>query len=262
MDLVQAYSSDSDIDSDSDSSLKEEAEQDKLPLLPPSLLDKYHIEPSVKKRKVDTMINRIWTSFIYLDWRLTARDRNTLSQYLALCNTKFKSYEVDFKPLFYSNFGTPLNLHLTLSPNLRFATETARDKFFSRLQDRLLDRPGWLDRTVQLQSQPTLLRTSGRQTTFLTLPVSFKLFQDYIHPIFSDINATLAQESLSLTEKISESFITHAHVSIAKTWATTLPADLVLPPLPTTLAIPADHSLQYDRNRESLTLALPNREMV
>lgn len=263
MDILQDYSSDSDIDSDTEcSNLSNQQQEDKLPLLPPGLLDKFHIEPSTKKRKVEDMNNRVWTSFIYLDWRLTSRDRNTLSQYLTLCNSKFKAFGVDFQPMFHSEFGTPMNLHLSLSPNLMFPTETIRDKFFSLLQDKFLEKPGWTDRTVPLLRTPILVKSPRVETTFLTLPVSPQALDEYIRPLFSDIITLFTSEQLSIEHSISQNFIDKAHVTIAKTYSPQMPPNLLPPVLTTTLAIPCDHRVQYDRNRESLTLTLPNPERV
>lgn len=264
MEILQEYSSDSDTDSDTKGSNPADGQhqEDELPLLPPGLLDKFHIEPSTKRRKVEGMKTKFWTSFIYLDWRLTSKDRNTLTQYLTLCNSKFKAYGVDFQPLFYSKFGTPVNLHLSLSPNLMFLTETTRDRFFALLQDRLLEKPGWSDRTVPLEKNPMLIRSPRADITFLTLSVSSKTLEEYIRPLFSEIITPFTSEQFLINQNIPENFINRAHVSIAKTYSAQLPAELPLPPLTTTLAIPSDHRVQYDRNRASLTLTLPNRERV
>ena len=261
--LLEGYSSESESD----------CEEDKLPQQVDSsainrkLFDKYHIKPTTgpKRNTPDHLMKtRFWTSFVYIDWRLTSKERRLLSGYLAQCNNQYKKYGIEFKPLFYSDLGTPLNLHVSLSPNLKFGDRDERDQFFNILQNNLALKVS-KSFTIPLERHPKLLKAPGSLTTFLTLPIDPNILTKYIKPLFNEIailwnsrhNLTMSlQPELSL----DESFINKAHVSIAKTWSPIPQSDemtLLLPPLDNTLMIPENHRIQYDRDRESLTLNIP-----
>lgn len=256
MDLLQGYSSESDSESRTGS---ESEEPNSLPELPVKLLDKYHIAPSTNlEMNANRLKGFLWTSFIYLDWRLTSRDRRIFTEYVIKCNNQCKPYGIEFKPLFYSDFGTPLNLHVTLSPNLQFSSEQTRNLFFSTLQETLKN-SHIASCQVPLQRGAMLLRAPEGHSTFLTLPVDPLALQEYILPLHNAVASTCKAMDITLSPSFS---ISKSHVSLARTWAEVPPKlSTILPPLDCHLAIPENHRVQYDRNRESLTLHLfPKRK--
>lgn len=273
MDLLESYYS-----SESDCESEENSKSNLIDtgLLNRPLLDKYHIKPTVNPDRTASyhlMKTRFWTSFIYIDWRLTSKDRQILTQYVNQCNSRYSVYGVEFKPLFYSDLGTPQNLHVSLSPNLKFSNEDERDRFFNILQNNLMlkgsklfgncvSRKGSI--SIPLERQPKLLKAPGSSATFLTFPIDKTILANYVKPLFNEIaNLWNSMDGILKFSQpdipVNESFIDKAHVSIAKTWST-IPPDTIsslLQPLDTTLLIPANHRIQYDRNRESLTLKIP-----
>lgn len=263
MDLLGGYSSESECDTENEIEEDKISQQFDTSLINRKLLDKYHIKPTTSlKRTISErlMKTRFWTSFIYIDWRLTSKDRQILSRYLTHYNNQYGKYGIEFRPLFYSDLGTPLNLHVSLSPNLKFSTEFERDKFFDNLQKNLALKMS-KSYTISLERHPVLMNTPGSLATFLTLPIDSNTLLNYIKPLFNEI-ATLwnSRDNIAGSPQpelfLTESFINKAHVSVAKTWSK-IPQNaksLLLPPLDTPLVIPENHRVQYDKDRESLTL--------
>lgn len=262
MDLIQENYPSSSSDEEDLYQNRQEGTEDSLPRLPEDLLDKYHIGVSMGRNTSSvTSALAYWTSFIYIDWRLSFRDTRLLSQYVSQCNIAFAKQGVKFNPLFYSSLGTRQNLHLSLTPNITFLSRDQRSQFFERLQGRLVAAEQRQDLTrheIPLDlNHPQILLSS--RWLFLTFPITPLCIEEYLAPLHNVI-ARECKDFVSLPDNF------HPHVSIARAeYSSNKHIDIDNLDLNITtiepILISKDHKVKVDSDRNSLTL-WPNAEIV
>ncbi|CCF59632.1 hypothetical protein KAFR_0H02230 [Kazachstania africana CBS 2517] len=186
---------------------KVQGKQAHLPPVPDSIGAKYHIEPNITKFEHEEMSLQFkigqWTSFIYLQWKPTAKQRilfnEIISDYNQLFNDKFKTKILDrfeFKPTYRSDLGSPHPLHVSLSRNLTFNKQERRDEFITTLAGQI--KAAQINPfQLQLQSRPQLFQSQFDATTlFLVLPLDPHTIKKQITNLHEVIKRTMIQYAL------------------------------------------------------------------
>ena len=186
--------------------------------VPDAVHSKYHIAPSIQirkqeKRNENTSISlsslpemgnpsRVpqrlftvgqWTSFVYFEWRPSSRDRILLNRCINECNKLMKPLGLKFDPLYMTQLGSPLPLHVSLSPNMSFKTQDERDLFYTRVVNEI--KVSEILRPFDLEFEPVLEvmgpSSFDRDVRFLVFKISKQQRDTQIRELFDILNRCL-----------------------------------------------------------------------
>ena len=260
--------------------------------VPDIVHSKYHIAPSIQKRRRTTeqsnkntsislslsemkspdCVSRFftvgqWTSFVYFEWRPSSRDRLLLNRCINECNKLMKPLGLRFNPLYMTELGSPLPLHVSLSPNMRFKKQGERDLLYTRVVNEL--KISQMLRPFDLEFEP-VLEVMGpssfhRDVRFLVFKISKKQRETQIRELFDILNRCLVGIE-GYQDKFTFFRPEMAHLSIGRL---VMPEELTnalqlhtgsgaltkkLASLRTETPRIAVNSIRFDRNRESLPI--------
>ncbi|CCD26032.2 phosphoric diester hydrolase NDAI_0G02550 [Naumovozyma dairenensis CBS 421] len=236
----------------------ENTNDDQLPPIPDSILNKYHIEPNLAKydieqtspsqnkstkvmylRSSQRKLDQFWQAFIYLECKPTRGDRQFLSQIISTTNNNAKLHTsmtnngtaLKFSPLYRSKLGSPQNLHVTLTPNIPFASEALRDSMLQVLSDKINKckiRPFVLE--FESARACKLLRSVVNDKLFLALDVKEEIKRNQLMEIHEIIDETLKKVipeyySQSWKNRAKDFYLNNAHMSLAE--SNTVPSRMV-----------------------------------
>lgn len=242
MPLVEHYE-----DSDEESL---DAKSQALPPVPESVLHKYHLAPAIEMLRSGSGA-AAWRSFVYLEWRPSARERARLTRLVARANELLAAQLPDarFEPLHYSCLGAPAPLHVSLSRTLQFSSDHQRAAFFQDLRERASDIPSF---TLQADRRLQLYASESNHSAYLAFPVA----GSSLTQLFDAVQAALPIDTHHASLLASS-----AHMSIAR--AVNIPSATVWDHITRDLAqelewLPSFQATEFrvDRNRESLSVPL------
>lgn len=203
----------------------------KLPPIPSSVYDKYQIPPNTDKyiectdngmslgaiKGSDVFKRNIgkWSCFLYIEYRPSSTEREmiskTLSQFNQSWQKKLPGTDI-FEPLHYTTLGVPVPLHISLTKNIPFDSETQRDRFYNILVPKVAQL-----RQHLVQFEDTLRFYGSPQTTsvFLGYNVAQSVKDNIIKDITDNIESALIDSGLSESDKMV-TVPSFSHMSIAK----------------------------------------------
>lgn len=195
------------------------------------LLSKYHIKPSLKK--VNQMnANKFWTTFLYIEYRTSTQWRLQLNDYL-----RVNSLNKWVEPLYFTSFGSPDPLHISLSGNIQFHDLNKRQLFVKNLTQSSRNMEPF---NLELESIPKIF------DSHLVLLVKQN---DCLHKLINELQIVADKFKIPYD---ADNFHTNAHLSIAKI-VKRIPQGTSLTPLPQ-LPIINCNSLKYDLDRSSMSI--------
>lgn len=257
------------------SSSEDNSDDDKLPVVPHSILDKYHIGPSINtadyNKDNSTMsvkfpAKSFWNTFIYLEWRPTTRDRQQLFKLVTHYTEVFKrnGIPIKIKPLYWSDLGSPRPLHVSITSNISFNNVNNRDKLLERLQIEI-QKSNIKPFEMTFNRKPKFMRScSNPKVCFLVLDIETEIKKKYmiqLHRIIEKCKKELNSKTLFNLD------ILQSHMSIAQVH---FKHDTKSPDIDTLNQViedePADNveipsfevnAVKFDKNRQSLSIRLP-----
>ena len=257
------------------SSSEDNSDDEKLPAVPDSILDKYHIGPSINKKNsnqdnssmnIKFPVKSFWNTFIYLEWRPTMRDRQQLFKLVTYYTDVFKRNKVPvkIKPLYWSDLGSPRPLHISITSNISFNNVNHRDKLLEKLQNEI-ENSNIKPFEMTFNEKPKFLRSYSNPTIyFLVLDIETEIKKNYIIHLHRIVEKCREGLNCNILFNLD---VLQSHMSIAEVH---MKRDSNLPDIDTLNQIIEDESasnvnipsfevnaIKFDKNRQSLSIRLP-----
>lgn len=258
-----------------DSSSEDSSDDDRLPAIPSSVLDKYHIGPSFtsansNKEKsamsIKSSAKSFWNTFIYLEWRPTTKDRQQLFKLVTYYTETFKrnGFPMKIKPLYWSDLGSPRSLHVSITSNISFNNVENRDRLLERLKVEI-EKSNIKPFEMNFNEKPKLMTSfSNPKICFMVLDIETEIKKKYIIQLYKIIEK--CKEGLDATP-LFDLDILQSHMSIAQVYSKD---NSLFPEIETLNQIFEDepasnvkipsfevNTVKFDKNRQSLSIRLP-----
>ncbi|CAB4254819.1 similar to Saccharomyces cerevisiae YLR132C Essential protein of unknown function [Maudiozyma barnettii] len=242
---------------------------EELPIVPNSILNKYHIAPSTNidnnKMNRGSSSATLWNTFIYLEWRPSVKDRRYLDKILRYYDNVMNQNGIRLKldPLYWTELGSPCPLHISLSPNIRLRDVADRDRLFKRME-LAIERSKLTPFEVKFDTVPKCVRSlTNPKSCFLTLPVNRTTRMGPITELFKMIEESEKGLNLDIPFDLK---IAMTHMSISQMNpenGTTLEMSTINEVIQRNVSnfdIPSVtiNSINIDKNRQSLSIRFPN----